>query len=632
MKLKISTLHTFLFLLLLLGTAWAQETPNAPVTNDRYLGNNTNSYTDVSGMPVVKEKTQAQINLENEIMSLKREDNASNISRIEQLNDQLGNMTGNFSTKTTPYPGGGIEEAPVQNPPFINDNITNIRIFNDPARTIKGLATCTEQRGAHLGRLWVVYAFSGSTTSPDSLRVVYSDNGGLTWSLYALAWLGGTDKINYDDLDAEIVEPSTGNKFLNVVYGLRSTGGTGTWFTGGLTLNITSFAGGLYAFSWPGNSTAKRYYNIRITSDNANYVADSWTYIACSFDSTDGSNIHINTQKFCRCLNPYTTTPAFTYLGPKFWWYSSQTVGLVRTLYTDIAYIRHSTGDSVIVSFSGVPDSTRIFFAKADIGGNAPVGNASSQGGSEAGARKDYARISTNGSDNGSVLCVFREFYPSNYNVKYFRTTNYGNFSVVNQSTLWGSPVNANYQPDVVGVRNADKYYFAFNTVSTTDSVHYVGVTTTGGTTHIQKVNFISLISATQGPKAGFRYVNNDSCFSIYAENGPFNVWAALGCSGAITGVSGNNNQVPQTYALYQNYPNPFNPSTTIKFNVPSAGLVKLVVYDILGREIASPVNEIKTPGSYIVSFDASNLPSGVYFYKITAGNFTDTKKMLLVK
>ena len=97
-------------------------------------------------------------------------------------------------------------------------------------------------------------------------------------------------------------------------------------------------------------------------------------------------------------------------------------------------------------------------------------------------------------------------------------------------------------------------------------------------------------------------------------------------------GISGNSNQIPSNYALFQNYPNPFNPATTIRYDVPSAGLVKLVIYDILGREISSPVNEIKTPGSYIISFDASNLPSGVYFYKITAGNFATTKKMLLVK
>lgn len=634
MKTKISLFTLLLFLLLLFKSSFSQEMPNVHVTNDRYLGNNTANYNDVSGVNVVKEKSQKQTDLENEIYRLKRTDNPFYRGRIEQLNRQLGTETGNFSTKMTPYYGGGIEYAGIPNPVPLTDNIFNTLLYNNSARALKGMATFTEQRGANIGRLWVVYAFSANSSSPDSIRFIYSNNGGSTWNLYALAWLGGTDKINYDDLDMEIIESSSGDKYLWTVYGLRQTGGTGKWFTGGAVLDITTFAGGLFAFSWPGDDPAKRYYNVRMTSDNATFLSNSWTYIVCSFDSTDASNMHINTQKFTRCINPYTTSPSFSYLGPKFWWYcSSSPAGYVRTLYSDIAYIRRSTGDSVIVSFSGVPDSTRIFFSKGDIGGNPPVGNATSQAGSEASAYKQYARISSNGYDNGSVICVFREYYPTIPNVKYFRTTNYGNFSSVFESILWGSAANYNYQPDIVGVRNADKHYFAFSTIATSDSVHYVGVTTTGGTNHIYKMNYIGITSGTQGPKPGFRYVNNDSCFVLYSESGPYNVWAAAGCSGPIViGIHNNNNEIPMSYTLYQNYPNPFNPASTIKFDIPKTGLARLVVYDVLGREVGLLLNEIKTPGTYSLNFDASNLPSGVYFYRLTAGTFTDTKKMLLLK
>jgi hypothetical protein len=90
--------------------------------------------------------------------------------------------------------------------------------------------------------------------------------------------------------------------------------------------------------------------------------------------------------------------------------------------------------------------------------------------------------------------------------------------------------------------------------------------------------------------------------------------------------------EVPNFYALGQNYPNPFNPSTKIKYAVPKAGDVQLTVYDILGREVATLVNEFKNPGVYTVDFNASALSSGVYFYKIKSGSFSDTKKMLLVK
>ena len=85
-------------------------------------------------------------------------------------------------------------------------------------------------------------------------------------------------------------------------------------------------------------------------------------------------------------------------------------------------------------------------------------------------------------------------------------------------------------------------------------------------------------------------------------------------------------------YSLDQNFPNPFNPSTQISYNVAERGNVSLVVYDLLGREVASLVNEVKEPGSYKVNFNASNLPSGIYTYRIQSGSFVQTKKMMLLK
>jgi len=90
--------------------------------------------------------------------------------------------------------------------------------------------------------------------------------------------------------------------------------------------------------------------------------------------------------------------------------------------------------------------------------------------------------------------------------------------------------------------------------------------------------------------------------------------------------------QNPKDFVLYQNYPNPFNPSTKIKFTVPVSGQVSLIVYNSLGQEIKTLISEEKNIGNYEVSFDASNLPSGIYFYRIQAGDFVETKKMLLLK
>jgi photosystem II stability/assembly factor-like uncharacterized protein len=102
---------------------------------------------------------------------------------------------------------------------------------------------------------------------------------------------------------------------------------------------------------------------------------------------------------------------------------------------------------------------------------------------------------------------------------------------------------------------------------------------------------------------------------------------------GPTTGLPPKNiPEVPVRYLLEQNYPNPFNPTTVVRYQVPVAGTVRLVVYDILGREVSVLVNERKAPGSYSVRFDATGLASGVYLYRIQADNFVQTMKSLVVK
>lgn len=98
-----------------------------------------------------------------------------------------------------------------------------------------------------------------------------------------------------------------------------------------------------------------------------------------------------------------------------------------------------------------------------------------------------------------------------------------------------------------------------------------------------------------------------------------------------VVGVNDHDN-LPKEFYLSQNYPNPFNPSTKIKFVIPKSSLVNLKVYNVLGMEVATLVNEEKRPGIYEVEFDGSNLSSGIYFYRLQAGNFSDTKKFILLK
>ena len=101
--------------------------------------------------------------------------------------------------------------------------------------------------------------------------------------------------------------------------------------------------------------------------------------------------------------------------------------------------------------------------------------------------------------------------------------------------------------------------------------------------------------------------------------------------------VIAENDIIPKFYSLSQNYPNPFNPVTTIKYSIPTDLRyeyqdVRLIVYDILGREVATLVTENQKPANYEVDFDASELTSGIYFYQLNAEDYTETKKMILLK
>ena len=96
--------------------------------------------------------------------------------------------------------------------------------------------------------------------------------------------------------------------------------------------------------------------------------------------------------------------------------------------------------------------------------------------------------------------------------------------------------------------------------------------------------------------------------------------------------ISANKNSTPTVYSLNQNYPNPFNPSTVVQYAIPEATNVKIEIFNITGEKVATLVDEFKSEGYYEISFDASGLPTGMYLYRISAGAFVSTKKMILMK
>ncbi len=119
---------------------------------------------------------------------------------------------------------------------------------------------------------------------------------------------------------------------------------------------------------------------------------------------------------------------------------------------------------------------------------------------------------------------------------------------------------------------------------------------------------------------------------NLFAGTKGYGVWMRP-LSEMITGVKDKQNNLPTSFSLQQNYPNPFNPTTTIKYSIPQQSFVSILVYDLLGREVADLVNEEKSAGNYSVQFNSSSrFSSGVYFYRMQAGSFTETKKLIMMK
>jgi hypothetical protein len=176
-------------------------------------------------------------------------------------------------------------------------------------------------------------------------------------------------------------------------------------------------------------------------------------------------------------------------------------------------------------------------------------------------------------------------------------------------------------------------YYDRRNTISTMTEV-YVARSTDGGETF---ENY--LISETPFEATVQKFIGD--YINIVAYNGKaYPVWIRSDLFGRDVMMSiidestlnVKDDEIVSGYFLYQNYPNPFNPTTIIKYSISERSLVSLKVYDVIGKEVATLVNEEKSAGNYEVEFYGKNLTSGIYFYKLDAGSFTQTKKMILMR
>ncbi len=267
----------------------------------------------------------------------------------------------------------------------------------------------------------------------------------------------------------------------------------------------------------------------------------------------------------------------------------------------------------------------------------------------------DYSSHAT----RGNVYVVFADNRQgTSYDIWFQRSTNAGTNWLATPVRINDVTTNAQYWPaiqcDTSGILYVI-YYDERTTVGQTNS--YIAYSTNAGNTWVnQRLSDVSfpLIDVNSDVRIG-DYIGIDAyankIIPVWTDDraGTPNQEVYGAVLSNLVSLKPISSEIPRGYNLYQNYPNPFNPSTKIKFDVPSSNLtpggakglyVKLIVYDILGREIKTLVNNRLSPGTYETQWDASDNPAGVYFYKITASDFSvssgniysETKKMILIK
>jgi hypothetical protein len=231
------------------------------------------------------------------------------------------------------------------------------------------------------------------------------------------------------------------------------------------------------------------------------------------------------------------------------------------------------------------------------------------------------------------------------YNAAFFKNVQIGTIGSNASTITWAAG------PDVPGVKTGssrpggvgvgERFYFVPGETTPApypvDSIFIFNVTTntwlpdviTGRGTTGTSSNYWEAVDAWVAPGSGKVKIFIGGGSLTTATNP--GLWSVQVAPCTITGIT-IDPAIPDNYQLSQNYPNPFNPVTKISYALPKSGLVTLKIYDILGKEVMTLVNEVKSAGNYTIDFNGANMSSGIYFYSIKSGDFSAVKKMTLIK
>lgn len=497
-----------------------------------------------------------------------------------------------------------------------------------------------------------IYVVTIDAFTPIVIKIYKSVNNGLTFSPLNNIVLSSPENqyVEPNQIDLEVVSNGT-TSYLYGVLGLWASDSTKAMYFR-VKSDGTSFTNEIFARTKRiSNPAGVENIMPRITSDNAMFSQVPYVYITYTLDSLRGSGNKWMKTKVARINNPLEFSPSIKILYPlgsinASYFYTAINQPDSAFMQSDICCV--GTGDtSFLVTTTVIRGATTFsgtnFYTTTSNGFGNTISSSSSVNDSKL---LTLPRIASPGYITRNVMMgAVRLYGGGDWDPYYYKSNNFNrNYNGFMISGYVDNSADTTTSIDLAARNNSfDNFLFVINNKKTVQTSTGIGkilgnLYTNGSFSGLYQANppSFQVQYSTNYPSAAFRFVNNDSCFIGYG--GLFSIGANFinygvtgGCSGAFIGIQQNSSTVSE-FNLAQNYPNPFNPTTSITFDMLKGDFVTIKLYNILGKEVENLVSEYKQAGSYVISYDAGKLESGIYFYKMETKDYSMVRKMILMK
>lgn len=585
--------------------------------------------------PIINKFSQEKQTLLNRLMEARSNGNSNVARSLQKKLDELSGST-DMTLSNDPSITGVIDSTGGQQNVSSHFDGTGFNSSIITTGNILSIATQTSSRSTAIFAAVTEDVFA----SGDICRVYVSYDGGVSWVLkYTFNGFASTVSIRSNELDIEPII-SGADTILYVGFGYNMNNRSQAYFMRVNIKNGTSMNGAWNFWGSQHPCECVNIYNPKITSDNSRYTTDTYVYFTVSRDSAYVIG-RMNTQQMAVNTSPFTGN----ILTNRYRYNCGGFVCAVSTFpdyaWQDICYYNNGIADRLYTIFN--LGTGQIFLYWSDDYGVSPTSGLAIY---ESSYNLDQIQVqSCGGISNQQIAIAYRREYTLNGNDWDFRCL----FSI-NGGTDTGSFLKSYVdftaaQTKFVSMqsiaRSNGRYVFSWaDSVNGINGTHKFRQTNNSGVSFTSEPVLSSPVGVgvllNGGTHAGYRAGgSNDSSFTIWSGSDGGNAFCSNNIFSTI-GIQQTGSEIPAHFSLGRNYPNPFNPTTEFKISIPRSAHIKLVVYDILGKEIEILTDRVMNPGSYNVKWDASKFSSGIYFYRMTAESngieYSNTMKMVLVK